>query len=79
MAAEIAKSQVGYSNYWRTCIFFTWNKGNNFNHVGIVLSWNKTNNILTYVAGNEDGKVAIKTLNLSKKANKDKIATYGEY
>ena len=60
-------------------VFFTWNKGNNFNHVGIILSWNKTNNILTYVAGNENGKVAIKTLNLYKKANKDKIDAYGEY
>ena len=60
-------------------IFFTWDNGKHFSHVGIVLSWNPASGVLSYIAGNENGKVAINLKNMNNVEDRRKIAAYAEY
>lgn len=66
-------------------IFFNWSGlGESFDHVGIVMSYDKEAKKLTYISGNDEGRVRVRTLYLHKTdsngvLNKKKIMAYGEY
>ena len=65
-------------------IFFSWSGlGDTFDHVGIVVGYDKSTKKLTYISGNDDGRVRVRVLCLDKTENgvlnKKKIMAYGEY
>lgn len=69
-------------------VFFNWSGDNKtFDHVGIVSSYNKKTQILTYISGNDNGRVQMRSiaLNESQKLgtyttlNSNRIMAYGEY
>ena len=71
-------------------LFFSWDgSGNKWCHVGMVYSYDKAKQKLTYISGNDEGRVLVRTMYLNKKEyfngssayilNSKRIMAYAEY
>ena len=65
--------------------FYDYNSGF-FSHVGIVLSWCKTSGCLTYISGNDGGRVRVRSIRIGKLTDNERfidttrtIGAYAEY
>ena len=74
-----------YINYKKGgIIFFTYDGGESFSHVGIVIHWNKSTGWLTYISGNDGGCVRVREIKMNRldyrgRLVNNTIAAYAEY